>query len=262
MFRRTDAATFCFAIFLLNPLQLEAVLWVSGLQELLGTLLVLVGLVIYTGARLLSLSRLLATLLFVGLAMLSKETAISSVLLLPAADGALFRMQRGKLLIAAYVGCGIVAAAYLVARSRVATVDSAFFVAPGKYFAQKFIAVPYKFFVQPWNLTAVDIPAFVLGAATVLAFTVLFIGVLRGTGALALAGAAVILISTLPVYAYFYVAPDLRGARYLYFAAFGWALLLSRLLTTVLVSRRSRLMAFVWKSMPGRGARLLKSSIA
>src|ERR1019366_2469220 len=46
LFQRADAATFCFAIFLLNPLQLEAVLWVSGLQELLWTLFVLAGLVV------------------------------------------------------------------------------------------------------------------------------------------------------------------------------------------------------------------------
>ena len=61
---------------------------------------------------------------------------------------------------------------------------------------------------------------------------------------MALAGVAVILISTLPVYAYFYVSPDLRGARYLYFADFGWALLVAHLLTTVLATRRARLAAF------------------
>jgi hypothetical protein len=244
LFQRTDAATLCAAIFLLNPLQLEAVLWVSGLQELMWTLFVVAGLVVYTGARLLSLSRLTVTLVLIACALLSKETAVSSVLLLPAIDWTFFRMKRGSLLPAAYAGFGLVAAVYLLARTRAAPIESAYFVTPGKYFAQKFVGTPYKFFVQPWNLMAANIPGIVLCCATVTALAVLFWAVLRGTGPMALAGPAVILISTLPVYAYFYVAPDLRATRYLYFAAIGWALLVTQLLTTVLIRRRALTLAF------------------
>jgi hypothetical protein len=245
LFQRTDAAAFCFAVFLLNPLQLEAVLWVSGLQELLWTLFVLAGLVVYTHSQSLSASRLSATLALIACALLSKETAISSVLLLPAADWTFFRMKRGRWLPAAYVGLAIIATAYLLARAHVASIESGFFVAPGKYFVQKFVGTPYKFFVQPWNLTAAAIPAVLLGCAAVTAIVVLFWAVMRGTGWMALAGPAIILISTLPVYAYFYVAPDLRAARYLYFAAIGWALLLAQLLMTVLIPRRALNAAFL-----------------
>jgi hypothetical protein len=239
LFQRTDAATLCFAIFLLNPLQLEAVLWVSGLQELLWTLFMAAGLVVYTGAPLLSVSRLTLTLVLITCALLSKETALSAVLLLPAADWTFFRMKRGTLLPAAYAGFGILAAVYLFARTQSAPIESGYLVTPGKYFAQKFVGTPYKFFVQPWNLMAANIPAIVLCAAAVTALAVLFWAVVRGVGAIALVGPAVIFISTLPVYAYFYVAPDLRATRYLYFAAIGWALLVTQLLTTVLVRRRS-----------------------
>jgi hypothetical protein len=62
---------------------------------------------------------------------------------------------------------------------------------------------------------------------------------------MALVGPAVMLISTLPVYAYFYVAPDLRATRYLYFAAIGWAVLVAQLLMTVLIPRRALGAAFV-----------------
>ncbi len=110
---------------------------------------------------------------------------------------------------------------------------------PGKYFAQKFVGTPYKFFVQPSNLTAGNIPAFVLCSATVASLAVLFWAVIRGAGPLALVGPAVILISTLPVYSYFYVAPDLRATRYLYFAAIGWAVLAAQLLTTVFIRPRT-----------------------
>lgn len=237
LFERTDAAVLCFAIFLLNPLQLETVLWASGLQELLWTLFALLGLVVYTGSRLLSPWRLMGTILLIACALLSKETAVSSVLLLPAADWVYFRMKRGSLLPAAYVGFAITAAAYLFARTQVTSTESEFFVTPGKYFAQKFVGTPYKFFVQPWNLTAGNIPAFVLCSATVVSLAVLFWAVIRGAGPLALVGPAVILISTLPVYSYFYVAPDLRATRYLYFAAIGWAVLAAQLLTTVFIRR-------------------------
>jgi hypothetical protein len=245
LFSRTDAAVFCFAVFLLNPLQLEAVLWVSGLQDLLWTAFALAGLVVYTGAQILSLSRLAVTLLFIGCALLSKETAVSVVLLLPATDWAFFRMKRGNLLPAAYIGLGIVAVAYLFARrARVTSVESSFFVTPGKYFVQKFVGMPYKFFVQPLNVTAATIPLFVFGCVTVNAFAVLFGAVLRGAGPMMLTGPAVILISTLPVYAYFWVEPDLRGTRYLYFPAVGWAVLVSQLLTTLFSRRRSLVLGF------------------
>jgi hypothetical protein len=244
LFQRTDAAAFCFAVFLLNPLQLEAVLWVSGLQELLWTSFVLAGLVVYTSRQSLSASRLVGTLVLIACALLSKETAISSVLLLPAADWTFFRMKRGRLLPAAYTGLALVAAAYLFTRAQVASIETGFFVTPGKYFVQKFLATPYKFFVQPWNLTAANIPALVLCCATLIALLVLFWAVVRGTGWMALAGPAVILVSTLPVYAYFYIAPDLRSTRYVYFAAMGWALLVTQLLTTVVNRRRTLIVTF------------------
>jgi hypothetical protein len=237
VFQRTDAAALCFAVFLLNPLQLEAVLWVSGLQELLWTMFVLSGLVVYTGSQSLSLLRLTGTLLLIACALLSKETAVSSVLLLPATDWLFFRTKRGPLLPVAYVGLGITAALYLLARTTVTSVESGFFVTPGRYFAQKFVGIPYKFFVQPWNLAAANVPAVVLCLATVITLAVLFWAVVRGTGPMVLVGPAVILISTLPVYAYFYVSPDLRATRYLYFAAIGWAVLTAQLVTTVFIGR-------------------------
>jgi hypothetical protein len=239
LLQRGDAAALCFAVFLLNPLQLEAVLWASGLQELLWTFFVLAGLAVYTGVQLLSPWRLIGTAVLVACALLSKETAVSSVLLIPAADWVYFRMKRGSLLTTAYATFALIVGAYLLTRARVASVEAGFFVTPGRYFAQKFLGTPYKFFVQPWNLTAANVPMVVLFLATVIALAVLSWAVVRGTGPMVLVGPAVILISTLPVYSYFYVAPDLRATRYLYFAAVGWAVLAAQLLTTVFMSRQT-----------------------
>jgi len=199
LFQRADAAVLCFAMFLLNPLQLEAVLWASGLQELLWTLFVLASVVVYTGSRLLSPLRLMCTILLLACGLLSKETAVSSILLLPAADWVYFKMKRGSLLAAAYLGFAVTAAVYLFVRARVTPVEPEFFVMPGAYFAKQFIGMPYKFFVQPWNLTAANVPAVILCAATVATLVVACWAVVGGAGPLVLAGPAVILISTLPV---------------------------------------------------------------
>jgi hypothetical protein len=58
----------------------------------------------------------------------------------------------------------------------------------------------------------------------------------RGSSTRLLAGPAVILLSTLPLSTYFYVASNLTAARYLYLASAGWALLVAELL--VLLGRR------------------------
>jgi hypothetical protein len=254
LFRRTDAAAFCLAVFLLNPLRAEAVLWASGLQELLWTGFLLAALVVYSGSRSLTGMRLGITLLLVACSLLSKETAISFVLLLPLADLAFFRMRRGTLLPVAYLGFVVTLTGYLLLRDRVASIEAEFYSTPTRYFVQKFLSTPYKFFVQPWNVAAANVPPIVPCCATVIALSVLFWAVLRGMGRTALLGPAVMLVSTLPVYAYFYVAPDLRAARYLYFASVGWALLTAQTAKSILVRRLSFaagfaaiiLVSFVW----------------
>jgi hypothetical protein len=175
----------------------------------------------------------------VACALLSKETAVSCVLLLPATDWVFFKMRRGALLPVGYAALGIVVASYLLVRMPFTSVDSGFFATPGKYFIQKFVGMPYGFFVQPWNVAVARIPAGLRCCATVITLALLFWAVVRGTGAKALAGPALILITTLPVYSYFYVSPDLRATRYLYFPAIGWALLTSQVLTSVISHRRA-----------------------
>lgn len=244
LFRRKDAAVFCGGTFLLNPLQLEAVLWVSGLQELLWTAFVLAALVIYTGTAQLTVGRLAATLGLLMVAMFSKETAISAVLMLPIVDWVMFQFQRGRLWLTAYAGAALTSVVYLVVRTQVAPVESTFFVRPEKYFVQKFLATPYRFFAQPWNLAAASISDFVLWSAAVGLFVVLCVAIVRGAGPRTLVGPFIILATTIPVYSYFYVTADLRGTRYLYCGAFGWAVLLTQLVMTAVDRRRVLLMVF------------------
>jgi hypothetical protein len=51
-------------------------------------------------------------------------------------------------------------------------------------------------------------------------------------------GAFIILASTLPVYSYFFIREDLFSARYVYFAAFGWGVVLAAMISTVARSPR------------------------
>jgi hypothetical protein len=225
LFQRGDVAALAFAVFLLNPLQAEAVLWVSGLQDLLWTGFMLAALVVYTGSQVLTVTRLGVTVLLVVFSLLSKETAVSFVLLLPLTDWAFFSMKRGPLLLIAYSGFVLTLAAYLCVRSRVAAIDTAFYVTPTRYFVQKFLSTPYRFFAQPWNSAAVHVSLAVPCCLTGIVLVACFWAVNRGAGRSTVLGPAVVLASTLPVYAYFHVAADLRATRYLYFASVGWALL-------------------------------------
>jgi hypothetical protein len=126
----------------------------------------------------------------------------------------------------------------LIVRSQWAAHDPDFFVAPSRYFFKQFVTLPYKFFVQPWNAEAVHVPrilSFVL-CAMVLG-SILVAGLRKRLSRLTLAGPFMVIAFTLPLYTYFFVAPDLAAARYLYIPYAGWALLLADVLTSA--SRRS-----------------------
>lgn len=234
LFKANGQALLAATVFLLNPLQLEAVLWVSGLQDSLWVFFVLAALTCYTAVETLSPARLGATALLVALALLSKETAVCYVLVLPAADFIFFRFRRGRWLAAAYAVFAIELGAYLWLRSRFVPIEAGYLAEPSRYFIKQFVSLPYRFFTQPWNVSAIDMPAVVPLLTSTLAVSLLFwLVVLRRRSRELWFGASLILASTLPVYSYFFVREDLAAARYLYFAAFGWALIVASLASAV-----------------------------
>ncbi len=238
-----EASAVAFAVFLLNPLQPGAVLWPSGLQEVLWTFFLLMALWVYTRERILSVPVVAATCGLVTLALLGKETAISFVLLLPAADLVLFRMNRGGVLRGAYGAFGALLAGYLAVRSQFADIDADFFASPSWYFVKEFVTTPYATFALPWN-AAVGMPAraAALASASLLALTFHAVA-FAGAGRHLVAGAGIMLISTLPLYSFFFVRGDLLASRYLYFAAFGWGLILATMIEAALGGRRRALAA-------------------
>lgn len=229
----TLAAAIAFAVFLLNPLQLEATLWISGLQELLWSFCVLAALIVHSGRRELSGARISAAAALALVALLSKETAVCFLPLVVLLDFALYRFDRGRWrLVGAYVAYGVVLIVYLLVRQRVASFDARFVAPPTRFFAKQFVALPYKMFTQPWNVEAVDVPSIALFISALSAILLLCVVIVRRRVSLRLLiGPAIILISTLPLYRFFFVAENLASARYLYFPAAGWAILLGYLLT-------------------------------
>ena len=237
LFGATEPAIVAFSVFLLSPLQFEAVLWASGLQELLWTFFVLAALRCYVGEQRLSLGRLSAVLFLAACGLASKETAVCFVLLLPAADVLFFGFKRGSRQSIAYGAFAAELLTYLLIRRRAVTVEESFFVAPSHYFVKQFLAMPYEFFVHPWNRAAADVGFPVVCLAALIVLGLVYAAVRQGAPVRSLAGPALVLITTLPVYSFFYVGPDLAGSRYLYFAAAGWALLLAELLASEIASR-------------------------
>ncbi len=220
------AGVIAFVLFLTNPLQLEATLWASGLQDVLWVFFVLVACVCYfrgdntTGRQAMSAAPALIC------ALLSKETAVSFILVFFALDLALGRFHRVRDLVAPYVLFASILGLYLAARSQFAAPDPEFLVAPSRYFVKQFVGLPYKFFLMPWNAESMAMPAIVPSALAAITAGVLTISVIQRRFHLAiLLGALVVLLASLPVYTYFFVQPNLLAARYLYGPAAGWALI-------------------------------------
>ncbi len=237
LFVTPEPAVVAFALFLLSPIQLESVLWASGLQELLWAFFILAAVRCYIGDREVRLWRIAAVLALAACGLASKETAVCVVLLLPAADFLLFGFKRGRLLSIAYAGLALELAVYLVIRHRMVPVDEAFFVRPSHYFVKQFLAMPYEIFLHPWNQSAVHVSVAALCVTALAGIGGVFAVAWRGAGVRVFAGPALVVMSTLPVYSLFYVSPELAGSRYLYFATAGFALVVADALTAVVRSR-------------------------
>lgn len=233
LFGATGPAILAGSLFLVNPLQLEASLWISGLQDVLWSFFILAALAYYTQKRELSLIRVIVTCLLVACGLLSKEAAVSYILLLPAFDLIVFRFKRGPLLGIAYGVFSMELIGYLILRGQVTPIEATYFVTPTRYFVKQFIVTPYRYFIHPWNQSAVHVDGLMLAAVSVaVLFLFTFAVWQRRRSSRVFAGAFFILAVTLPVYSYFYVASDLTSSRYLYCAAAGWAIIVAEMVAT------------------------------
>jgi hypothetical protein len=233
-----EAAPIVFAVFLTNPLQLEAVLWVSGLQEVLWAFFTFAALRVYIGQHVLSTPRVVATLLLATCALLSKETAVCIVGLIPLMDWSVFRFQRGRQMWPVYAAFCALLTTYLGVRSQVALIDRGLLPQASTYVVKQFLVIPYRFFSQPWNSTAVHVPPVVTCLTAVAILVFLWAALLRGMPRRVLIGPAIVLLATAPLLSYFFVREDLLAARYVYVPMFGWAVVVASVLTALATTPR------------------------
>lgn len=218
-------------LFLVFPGHIEAVAWISGIQDVLmatGTLLFVLSM---SAVQQTWWTRIGSVLALVA-ALLSKETAVAAVGL-----AGLTMLQRRETSTRRHWQWWGVASGLAVAflAWRVVEVPEATGIIPSltPFGIKDFAAKPLSALGSPWS------------AADLLASA--FVGVLAAWSLLALALRAAtdssprrvafqavcllawIMFSVAPLGRYFFVAPDLLGGRYLYLPAVGWAILLIRL---------------------------------
>jgi len=206
------------------PLNIEAVVWCSGVFDLLATSLILVCVLVareYDDRPRLA-TRLQFVLVAVA-ALASKETAaIAPALVL--VDAYVRRAMSRKLLVDVSILIGIVGA---FSAWRLASVPGYTTTPFGKYEMQSLVFGSFGSLATPWHVDVVHSrPWLPIAGVLFLVFllTVFFVG--RATEQrrrLVVAAPLWVLLPILPVWATFFVAPDLQQSRYLYLSAIGWA---------------------------------------
>ena len=217
------AAVLAAALFLLFPASPEAVVWASGLQDVLMTTASL-GFVLATlDAR---HPAVLLGCVLTGL--FSKETAVVMPLLAAAALWAR-GTKPATVVVRTLVACAVVAAAFGLWRlqSGVGT----FAVAPTRYLIKEILATAFGTLAVPWTADELRaapplgiVMAIVVAAG---AWLVLLRAATNPVARVALFGVVWVILSVAPVYSLFFVSNTLEGSRYLYLPSAGWAVLLA-----------------------------------
>ncbi len=210
------------ALLLTCPLAVEPVAWAAGVFDTLlvtWALAYLLALVYAPGPR----WAIAGALVCLSAALATKESAVALPLL-----GALLAIRRrvSWLAIAASAAMCAAYAALRVSDRGVPLGDGSL-----RYLAKEVLGRPFGALGMPWTAADVGAMPILLGVAVPIGVAVLIVGYALGrhghwrglsTPAWVVAGAA-------PVMAYFFVAPDLSGARYAYLPLVGWSLLIAEL---------------------------------
>jgi hypothetical protein len=209
------------------PLNIEAVVWCSGIFDLLATTLILVC--ILTARQYDDHPRLAKRLLFVGVgvaALASKETAaIAAPLVL--VDAYVRKAMSRRLLVDAFILIGIVGAFGVWRLASVSGYATPF----GKYEMQSLLFGSFGSLATPWHVdVARSRPWLPIAGVLLLIYllTVFFVDAATNERRrLAVAASLWVLLPIVPVWATFFVAPDLQQSRYLYLSVIGWAALVA-----------------------------------
>ena len=210
-------------LFMAAPLGAEAVAWCAGTFDLFATMWMLCAVLIArtAGAGLRDRALLVA---FTIAALLSKETSV--VLPLVLLIDALVTRPRLR---SAVISIGMVAAlalAFGAIRIQSATPVE---TTVSRYRVQRLLFDSFGALAAPWHVADPGLTAIRTGYA--LCVIALIASFFMNPGArwasrAGAGGTGWVLASILPLLAFFYVGPQLEGARYLYLAACGWSAIL------------------------------------
>jgi len=231
--RRIEAAA-AGLIFLTFPALSEAVVWASGMQDVLMTTFVLASILAVLEVDV-SAGAAVAAVGGTVVAILTKETAI----VLPAlawliawvSPSGIGRGSRRLTIVAMTV----VAIVYAVVRAFVG-LPSGYGSGVSRYFAKQLIVDPFSSLGAPWSATWIDAHAFIALFRAVVILGLLAAAFARWRRDAGFGRAAVfagwVLVAVVPVLSLFFVSDALEGSRYLYLPAVGFSLFLATMART------------------------------
>lgn len=217
-------------LFVLWPGLTEAVVWSSGMHDVLMTAFVLAALIFLFRADEhagWAVAAAVATLLAIG----TKETGVVAPVLGWALWWASTPRPRGARPVMALGAMTLVAVVFAIYRLSVG-VPEGFDREVSRYFLKQLLVDPFAALGAPWSVAWVrDNPLAGLERACLIVGLVLVAALTwhRDTPGLrrAMAAGLWVVAAVLPVYSLFHVAANLEGGRYLYLSAAGFALLLA-----------------------------------
>jgi hypothetical protein len=214
----------------------EAVVWISGMQDVLMTTLALGAVLAVLGLRALPQETPLragTAVVLTAIALGVKETAVAiPVLAWLAAWATPYGIGRGTRRRTLYT---MTTVAILYVAIRVAAgIPSEYSQGIGRYFFKQLTVEPFAGLGAPWSSSWSQAHPWA-GISRILIVALVAAGFLifrRRDGRLAVAAvsASWVLVAVLPVFSLFHVSATLEGSRYLYLPAAGFALLLAVLL--------------------------------
>ena len=241
-FRRAEAVA-AGVMFVLFPGLSEAVVWLSGVQDVLMATLTLTAVALATADD----PRIVAAIGVSAGALLVKETAVVTPVLaglVIVGRNGLHVSRRQRIVLGALAAVAVV---YVVARAAAGVPSSFLAVADWRYFAKQLIAGSFATLGAPWTDDwgrTHALLALVRAIAIVALVAAAFFRWRRddATFRAAAACAGWVLAAVLPVFSLFYIGPQLEGARYLYLPAAGFTMLLALVMGKILdrIAPRSR----------------------
>ncbi len=217
----------------------EAVVWISGMQDVLMATCALGAVLAVLGLRALPNETPLragTAVVLTAIAMGVKETAVAiPVLAWIAAWATPYGIGRGTRRRTLFT---MTTVAILYVAIRVAAgIPSGYSQGIGRYFFKQLTVEPFAGLGAPWSSSWAQANPWA-GLSRILIVAIIAAGFLMfrrrdGRLGVSLVAAAWVLVAVLPVFSLFHVSATLEGSRYLYLPAAGFALLLAVLLSAV-----------------------------